>query len=187
MRSLIKNLSGGEKSRLILAKILKEGGNFLILDEPTNDLDLPSLRILEEALVGFEGCVIVVSHDRYFLNRVCTHILAIEDDGTVFISPGDYDFYIKIKSGKGNDNAGVQTIDDKPVQKKSFGQLQELKKVVRQIEQAEKEVKKIEDIFGEPDFYIKQGDKIDEYTAQLAKARNKVNELYARWEELESN
>ena len=74
----VGKLSGGEKSRLTLAKILARGGNFLMLDEPTNDLDLPTLRILEEALISFEGCVVVVSHDRYFLNRVCTGILALE-------------------------------------------------------------------------------------------------------------
>ena len=77
----IDQLSGGERSRVLLAKILKRGGNVLILDEPTNDLDLGTLRLLEEALVAFGGNVIVVSHDRYFLNRVCTAILAFEGDG----------------------------------------------------------------------------------------------------------
>ena len=77
----IDQLSGGERSRVLLAKILKRGGNVLILDEPTNDLDLGTLRLLEEALVAFKGNVIVVSHDRYFLNRVCTAILAFEGDG----------------------------------------------------------------------------------------------------------
>jgi ATP-binding cassette subfamily F protein uup len=76
----VKKLSGGERSRLLLAKILKCGGNFLILDEPTNDLDLPTLRVLEVALIAFPGMVLVVSHDRYFLNRVCTNILAFEGD-----------------------------------------------------------------------------------------------------------
>ena len=79
INTLVGKLSGGEKSRLTLAKILSNGGNFLLLDEPTNDLDLPTLRILEEALIAFEGCVVVVSHDRYFLNRVCTGILAFEN------------------------------------------------------------------------------------------------------------
>src|SRR5436190_12975188 len=79
----VKKLSGGERSRLLLARILKSGGNFLILDEPTNDLDLPTLRVLEEALIAFPGVVLVVSHDRYFLNRVCTNILAFEGDGKI--------------------------------------------------------------------------------------------------------
>ena len=95
INTIVGRLSGGEKSRLTLAKILKSGGNFLILDEPTNDLDLPTLRILEEALIGFDGCIIVVSHDRYFLNRVCTGILAIEEEGETYFSEGDYDYYLE--------------------------------------------------------------------------------------------
>ncbi len=93
----VGRLSGGEKSRLTLARILKNGGNFLMLDEPTNDLDLPTLRILEEALLSFNGCVVVVSHDRYFLNRVCNGILAFEGDGKVYFSEGNYEYYIEKK------------------------------------------------------------------------------------------
>src|SRR6202051_556120 len=93
----VKYLSGGERSRLLLARIVKNGGNFLILDEPTNDLDLPTLRVLEEALVQFPGCVLVVSHDRYFLNRVCTGIIAFEGGGVVTYSVGDYDYYLEKK------------------------------------------------------------------------------------------
>src|SRR5208282_4362149 len=93
----VKKLSGGERSRLLLARILKSGGNFLILDEPTNDLDLPTLRVLEEALIAFPGVTCVVSHDRYFLNRVCTDILAFEGDGKIHHSVGDYDYYLEKK------------------------------------------------------------------------------------------
>src|ERR1019366_2762029 len=93
----VKKLSGGERSRLLLARILKCGGNFLILDEPTNDLDLPTLRVLEEALIAFPGVTCVVSHDRYFLNRVCTDILAFEGDGKIHHSVGDYDYYLEKK------------------------------------------------------------------------------------------
>jgi len=89
----VRFLSGGERSRLLLARILKNGGNFLILDEPTNDLDLATLRILEEALIAFEGVVLVVSHDRYFMNRVCTGILAFEGEGQVSYSVGNFDYY----------------------------------------------------------------------------------------------
>src|SRR4029079_17583539 len=91
----VSQLSGGERSRILLAKILKRGGNVLILDEPTNDLDLGTLRLLEEALVAFKGSVIVVSHDRYFLNRVCTSILAFEGDGVVGYWAGNYDYYLQ--------------------------------------------------------------------------------------------
>jgi len=99
--TLVKKLSGGERSRLLLARILKSGGNFLILDEPTNDLDLPTLRVLEEALIAFPGMVLVVSHDRYFLNRVCTDILAFEGDGKIHHSVGDYDYYLEKKKKSG--------------------------------------------------------------------------------------
>src|SRR5436189_656783 len=91
----ISQLSGGERSRVLLAKILKRGGNVLMLDEPTNDLDLGTLRLLEEALVAFGGSVIVVSHDRYFLNRICTSILAFEDGGAVRYWVGNYDYYLE--------------------------------------------------------------------------------------------
>jgi ATP-binding cassette subfamily F protein uup len=95
INSKIQLLSGGERSRVLLAKILKRGGNVLMLDEPTNDLDLGTLRLLEEALVAFDGSVVVVSHDRYFLNRVCASILAFEGDGVVRYSIGDYDYYLE--------------------------------------------------------------------------------------------
>src|ERR1041384_6220289 len=93
----VKHLSGGERSRLLLARILKNGGNFLIFDEPTNDLDLPTLRVLEEALIDFPGVVLVVSHDRYFLNRICTDVLAFEGDERIAHSVGDYDYYLEKK------------------------------------------------------------------------------------------
>ena len=89
----VKVLSGGERNRLHLAKLLKEGGNVLLLDEPTNDLDVDTLRALEDALLRFAGCVLVVSHDRWFLDRIATHILAFEGDGRVVWYPGNYQEY----------------------------------------------------------------------------------------------
>ncbi|CAM9489792.1 unnamed protein product [Phaeothamnion confervicola] len=86
-------LSGGERNRLNLARTLKQGGNVLLLDEPTNDLDVDTLRALEEAIDGFVGCAVVVSHDRYFLDRVATHILAFEDDGGVVWFEGNFQEY----------------------------------------------------------------------------------------------
>ncbi len=89
----VGTLSGGERGRLQLAVTLKEGANVLLLDEPTNDLDVNTLRALEEALLSFGGCAVVISHDRWFLNRVATHTLAFEGDGNVFFYPGNYDEY----------------------------------------------------------------------------------------------
>lgn len=89
----VKDLSGGERNRLHMAKLLRKGGNVLLLDEPTNDLDVETLRALEEGLLAFPGCVIVVSHDRWFLDRICTHILAFEGDSQVVWHEGNYSDY----------------------------------------------------------------------------------------------
>jgi ATPase subunit of ABC transporter with duplicated ATPase domains len=86
-------LSGGERNRVHLAKMLRNGGNVILLDEPTNDLDVNTLRALEEALENFAGCAIVVSHDRWFLDRIATHILAFEDDSQVVWSVGNWSDY----------------------------------------------------------------------------------------------
>lgn len=92
-QKLIKDLSGGERNRLHLAKLLKDGGNFLLLDEPTNDLDVETMRALEEAILNFPGCVMVISHDRWFLDRIATHILAFESDSSVTWYEGSYTDY----------------------------------------------------------------------------------------------
>src|SRR5207253_5701983 len=89
----VGTLSGGERNRVHLAKMLKEGANVLLLDEPTNDLDVNTLRALEEALDNFAGCAVVISHDRWFLDRVCTHILAFEGDSQVFWFEGSFSEY----------------------------------------------------------------------------------------------
>lgn len=92
-QALVGNLSGGERNRVQLAKLLKSGANLIILDEPTNDLDVETLRSLEEAILDFAGCVVVVSHDRYFLDRVATHILAFEGDSKCHFFEGNYSDY----------------------------------------------------------------------------------------------
>jgi ATPase subunit of ABC transporter with duplicated ATPase domains len=89
----IGNLSGGERNRVHLAKLLKSGGNLLLLDEPTNDLDVETLRALEEAILAFPGCAVVISHDRWFLDRIATHILAFEGDSEVVWFEGNYADY----------------------------------------------------------------------------------------------
>ena len=89
----VGNLSGGERNRLHLAKLIKAGGNVLLLDEPTNDLDIETLRALEEALLAFPGCAVVISHDRWFLDRICTHMIAFEGDSKVNFFTGNYTEY----------------------------------------------------------------------------------------------
>jgi ATPase subunit of ABC transporter with duplicated ATPase domains len=89
----VSELSGGERNRLHLAKTLKAGGNLLLLDEPTNDLDVDTLRALEDGLLAFAGCAVVISHDRWFLDRIATHMLAFEDEGRVVWFEGNYADY----------------------------------------------------------------------------------------------
>jgi len=92
-QKFVKDLSGGERNRLHLAKLLKQGANVLLLDEPTNDLDVETLRALEEAILAFPGSAMVISHDRWFLDRIATHILAYEDDGGVVFHEGNFTDY----------------------------------------------------------------------------------------------
>jgi len=89
----VGELSGGERNRVHLAKLLRRGGNLLLLDEPTNDLDVDTLRSLEDALLNFGGCVVVISHDRWFLDRIATHVLAFEGDSKVVWFEGNYQDY----------------------------------------------------------------------------------------------
>ena len=113
---MIGELSGGERNLVHLAKVLKAGGNVLLLDEPTNDLDIETLRALEDALVAFPGCAVVISHDRWFLDRVATHILAFEGDSQVFWFEGNYQEYVEdYKKRKGEDANQPHRIRYKPL------------------------------------------------------------------------
>jgi len=192
----VKSLSGGEKSRLLLARILKHGGNFLIMDEPTNDLDLPTLRLLEEALLAFSGCVLVVSHDRYFLNRVCTGIIAFEGDGLVAYNEGDYEYYReklaerKMRLAKRpvatQANAGSSHAPEAKPRKMTWKEKAELEGMEAAILKAEEAAARIESLFADPEFHSKHGAKTIELTSELETAKKQGAALYARWEELEA-
>ncbi len=115
-QQVIGDLSGGERNRVHLAKVLKSGGNLLLLDEPTNDLDIETLRALEEALTAFPGCAVVISHDRWFLDRIATHILAFEGDSQVFWFEGNYQEYVEDhRKRTGEDAAQPHRIRYKPL------------------------------------------------------------------------
>ena len=187
----INQLSGGERSRVLLARILKRGGNVLVLDEPTNDLDLGTLRLLEEALVAFQGNVIVVSHDRYFLNRVCTAILAFEGDGVVRYAVGNYDYYLekRVEPVIG-DSVSVKpeasTITDPThsgaPRKLKWKEERELEGMEAAILAAEAEVARLEAIFAAPDFYVTHASDWRKLEIEFETARKGVAQLYARWE-----
>ncbi|MFC2103287.1 ABC-F family ATP-binding cassette domain-containing protein [Bacteroidota bacterium] len=192
INTLVGRLSGGEKSRLTLAKILSKGGNFLMLDEPTNDLDLSTLRILEEALSGFKGCAMIVSHDRYFLNRICTGMIALEGDGQVYYSEGDYDYYVKKRKERNRKQTVPETKQKKEdprikvkTRKLTYKEKIELESIEEKILNAEEEVSRIEGIFSSADFYEKHAEQTNKLNSELAAAKDKVKELYKRWEDLE--
>ena len=202
VNSKIRLLSGGERSRVIIAKILKRGGNVIVLDEPTNDLDLGTLRVLEEALIGFGGVVVAVSHDRYFLNRVCTSVLAFEGNGQLYYYLGNYDDYVakraahaaeaaRWKAEAANRKPGaaaVATVVRPAVaagRKLSFKEAKELETIEARILSSEENVARLETLFAAPDFYEKHGDRWQQVEAELAAARQNTVKLYARWEQLE--
>jgi ATP-binding cassette subfamily F protein uup len=193
INSKIGLLSGGERSRVMLAKILKRGGNVLMLDEPTNDLDLGTLRLLEEALVAFNGTVIVVSHDRYFLNRVCTSILAFEGESVVTYSAGNYDYYLEKRAERvapPPETASQVAVSERQAtpqrpRKLKWSERQELDTMETRILAAEAEVVQLESRFAEPALYSTRDQDWQTMDAQLRAAREKISGLYSRWEELE--
>ncbi len=196
IKTQIKYLSGGEKARLIIAKILKKGGNFLILDEPTNDLDLSTLRLLEEALVEYKGCVLVVSHDRYFLNRICQQIIAFEGNGKIVCNLGDYDSYLekyRVRQKLNQPRPVLEKTSNKPPStqpakkvKLSYKEQQEFDGMEERIMVVETAVERLETIFSAPDFFEKHGDRSEALHNELDKTKHELEELYARWEQLES-
>jgi len=191
--SKIKQLSGGERNRVLLAKLLLQHGNVLALDEPTNDLDLPTLRALEEALCAFEGIVLVVSHDRYFLDRVCTRVLYLDGSGNARFHESDIERLL----GELRQSPGATAIDVAPEgrpqsndeQRKARRKAEnELKKLPNRIEELETECKRIDQRLAEGSLYTTQSGKGE--AAKLAARREMINHdlqaLYARWQELEA-
>jgi len=189
----VELLSGGERSRVLLAKILKRGGNVLVLDEPTNDLDLSTLRLLEEAIENFSGSVIAVSHDRYFLNRVCTNILSFEGRGIVDYHVGNFDYYLE-KKQENTPKATTQKATAKPaiaqkpkeVRKLKWKEERELEGMEDTILEKEGAIEALETLFSASDFHEKHADDWQELEEKLNETRDEVKRLYDRWEELES-
>lgn len=188
-------LSGGERARLMLAKVLKTGGNLIVLDEPTNDLDLPSLRMLEEALSSFGGSILCVSHDRYFLDRICDQIIAFEDDG-IHVTPGNYSYYLEKRQQREasiKDQAKAykalkptaQKATEKP-RKLSQKERAELEGIEDRIFTAEDEVSTIETRMNDPEFQLNHYEKIPAEMEKLEAARAATTALYERWEELQA-
>ncbi|HGQ7886142.1 TPA: ABC-F family ATP-binding cassette domain-containing protein [Streptococcus pneumoniae] len=186
-------LSGGEKARLLLAKLSMENNNFLILDEPTNHLDIDSKEVLENALIDFDGTLLFVSHDRYFINRVATHVLELSENGSTLYL-GDYDYYVEKKAtaemsqteeaSTSNQAKEASPVNDYQAQKESQ---KEVRKLMRQIESLEAEIEELESqsqAISEQMLETNDADKLMELQAELDKISHRQEEAMLEWEEL---
>ncbi|MFH0900392.1 MAG: ABC-F family ATP-binding cassette domain-containing protein [Pseudomonadota bacterium] len=191
----VGKLSGGERNRVQLAKLLRAGGNLLVLDEPTNDLDIITLGVLEAALVELPGCALVVSHDRWFLDRIATAILAIEGDGRVELHAGSYTSYLaRRRAGPTSAVPAPTTAVAVPPstrhsrtgpRKRTFKETQELGAMEAAILAAEERVATLEHTLNDPAVYRERALDVPRLVAELEAARAEVLRLYARWQELE--
>ena len=186
-------LSGGEKARLLLAKLSMENNNFLILDEPTNHLDIDSKEVLENALIDFDGTLLFVSHDRYFINRVATHVLELSENGSTLYL-GDYDYYVDKKAemevsqteeaSMSNQAKEASSVNDYQAQKESQ---KEARKLMRQIESLEAEIEELEtqsQAISEQMLETNDAEKLMELQAELDKINHRQEEAMLEWEEL---
>ena len=186
-------LSGGERARLLLAKLSMENNNFLILDEPTNHLDIDSKEVLENALIDFDGTLLFVSHDRYFINRVATHILELSENGSTLYL-GDYDYYVEKKAeveaiqteeaSTSNQAKEPSPVNDYQAQKESQ---KEARKLMRQIESLEAEIEELEtqsQAISEKMLETNDAEKLMELQTELDKISHRQEEALLEWEEL---
>jgi ATP-binding cassette subfamily F protein uup len=190
----VGQLSGGERNRVQLARLLRRGGNLLVLDEPTNDLDLPTLGALEEGLVHFAGCALIVSHDRWFLDRVATAILAFEGDGKVTFYEGSYSFYAERRPRPAADRVKRESKDTRPSsaskpsgpRKLTFKEARELEAIEDTIAAADDRVKTLEATLSDPSVFKDRPTEVQALIAELEAARADVERLFARWQELDA-
>ncbi len=206
-RMQVKALSGGERNRLLLAKLFLAGANVLVLDEPTNDLDLVTLNVLERLLLGFDGSVLLVTHDRYFLDKVATAVLAFEGDGRAVRYPGNYETYRTLKEQSLAMAAAerAEALADRAVRatsarapppapaertrrpgRLSFNEQRELEGVEPAILAAESRKAELERALSDPATYQKAGAAVADLRNELESVSAEVERLYARWQELEA-
>lgn len=200
-RQPVGSLSGGERARVALAKMLSRGSNLVILDEPTNDLDVATLGALEEMLTGFDGCAIVVTHDRWFLDRVATSVLAFEGEGRVVRYAGGYNSFREQKARADEAREAealaarapekpVARAAEKPAAAKgkalSYAERTELDGILEKIDAAEQAVAALSAKLADPALYASRGNEVVKLSADLERARAEAAKLVARWEELET-
>ena len=205
-RSPVKVLSGGEKNRLLLARLFAKSSNVLVMDEPTNDLDLETLDLLEDLIASYEGTVIVISHDRDFIDKIATETWVFDGQGNIESIIGGWsdvlDYYKRIgkdesnkavanKETKENNSKSVQRSDSKAPKtetktKLSFTQKHELEELPSKVEALEEELSALDEKLNSPDLYTDDGTKTREVSEERSKVQAQLDKLYERWEELES-
>jgi ATP-binding cassette subfamily F protein uup len=196
----VRSLSGGERSRLLLARLLLEDFNLLVLDEPTNDLDLETLGILEESLEGFAGCVVVVTHDRYFLDRLATSLWVFEGGGKIRRHHGTWDAYLARRdavvpragspgkrelAGRAEPGGKPSAASDAGPKRLSFNEQRELVALEPRIAELEEEKDQLSALLGSPEFYQAEAARVSEVTARYKVVETELEGLYGRWVELE--
>jgi len=185
----IKMFSGGEKNRLMLAKILSQPANLLVLDEPTNDLDVETLELLEEMLVDYSGTVILISHDRSFLNNIVSSTLVFEGNAIIEQYAGGYGDYMNQKKEKSNtkNNKKIQSLTSKTQKnylKLSYNQQRQLNSLPEKIENLENEISMAQKLLSDPSFY--QNPDAQNLTIKLKEMEYKLEKLYDQWSKLEN-
>jgi ATP-binding cassette subfamily F protein uup len=198
-RSPVRILSGGERNRLLLARLFSRPSNVLVLDEPTNDLDMETLELLEERLLEYSGTILLVSHDRAFLNGVVTSTLVFEENGVVTEYAGGYDDYLAQRLPKSPESrvSGREATNGKAAPRKlpekrerprkiTFKETRELESLPPQIEALEAEQKSLYTQMADPQFYREAGKEISRARTRLDELGQAVDVAYARWQELES-
>jgi len=196
-RQKVRSLSGGEQNRLILACLFSKPANLLVLDEPTNDLDMETLELLEELLINFKGTVLLVSHDREFINNVVTSTIAFESGdhpGTVNQYVGGYEDWLRQGHGftldkpetkSKSENKESQKNNNKSASRLSYKLKRELEQLPGLIEKSENEIKKLESQISQADFYNQSHELINETLAQLTLAQKNLEHYFERWAQLE--
>ncbi|MHB8845069.1 MAG: ATP-binding cassette domain-containing protein [Nitrospirota bacterium] len=194
-RSPVKVLSGGERNRLLLAKLFTKPSNVLVLDEPTNDLDIETLDLLEELLMDYNGTVLLVSHDRAFINNVVTSTLVLAGDGAVSEYVGGYDDWQRQSRQRTDAPAVTARLEEKKEparpaagkqRKLTFKEQKELEDLPKRIEELEAELQKLHATMADPAFYRESGNKVASTTTRLENAEKELAVVYKRWEELEA-
>jgi ABC transport system ATP-binding/permease protein len=185
----VSQLSGGEKRRLYLLSILMTNPNFLILDEPTNDLDILTLNVLEDFLLEFPGCVLIVTHDRYFMDKIVEHLFVFEGEGKIRDFNGDYTDYREIQKEREREQRRLERSEqqkEKSDQKDtkpglSFDQRKEMNKIEKEIQKLEEKKAQISEQFNLPDL---TPEKIKTLSKELNQITEQVEEKELRWMEL---